>query len=93
MKILPRDANTKLLEKDAKNKWRWEWLDERDSQGQKYEDWLKKPDITGMAYCDACGKTISYKSSRKRALRLHAEDTKHKTSLRSVKSNQVRGFL
>ena len=93
MKFLPRDSNTKVLEKDAKNKWRRSWLDERDSQGQKFDEWLKKPDITGIAFSETCGKTINYKSSGKNALRLHAEDAKHKPSLRTVKSNQVREFL
>ena len=55
---------------------------------------LKKPDNSGMAYyCDACGKTISYKSSGKKAFHLHAEDAKHKASFRTVKSNQVSRFL
>lgn len=93
MKFLVRDSVTKLLEKDAKNKWHWEWMEERDSEGQKYGEWLKKPDTMGMTFCDACGKTINYKSSGKKALRLHAEDASHKKSLRTVKSNQVRDFL
>ena len=93
MKFLTLNSDTKVLEKDAKNKWRWEWMEERDSEGQKYGEWLKKPDTMGMTFCDACGKTINYKSSGKKALRLHAEDASHKKSLRTVKSNQVRDFL
>ena len=93
MKFLVRNSDTKLLEKDAKNKWRWEWMEERDSQGQTFDEWLKKPDTTGMTFCDACGKTINYKSSGKKALRLHAEDSNHKMSLKTIKSNQVRDFF
>ena len=76
MKFLTWDTDTKLLDKDVKNKWGWEWLFERDSQGQQYEEWLKKTDSLGMAYCEACNRTISYKSSRKKELRMHAEDAK-----------------
>ena len=93
MKFLERNSDTKLLEKEVKNKWRWEWLDETDSLGQKYGEWLKKPDAMGMAFCDACGKTISYKSSGKKALRLHSEDSNHRKNLRTVKSNQVCAFF
>ena len=60
MKFLSRDASTKLLEKDAKNKWHLEWLVKSDSRGQKYKEWLKKPDNSGMSYCDAYGETIRY---------------------------------
>lgn len=90
MKFLALKSDTKLLEKDVKNKWRWEWLDEVDSQGQKYGEWLRKPDTAGMAFCEACGKTLNYKSSGKKAFRLHADDTNHKKSVRTIKSNQVR---
>ena len=43
----------------------------------------KQTDNPGMAY--SCGKTISYKSSGKKAFHLHAEDAKHKASFRTVK--------
>ena len=82
-------ALAKLLEKDIKNKWRWEWLAERDFQGQQYEEWLKKPDSLGMAFCEACNKTISYKSGGKKAICLHAEDAKPTSSLRIIKSKQL----
>ena len=38
-----------------KNKWRWEWMEGRDSEGQKNGEWLKKPEATDMAFYDACG--------------------------------------
>ena len=77
--------------KNAKNKWHWGWMEERDSEGQKYGEWLKKPDTMGMG--KSSGKNVNYKSSGKKALRLHAEDASHKKSLRTVKSNKVRDFL
>ena len=54
---------------------------------------VKKTQTIQAYYCNACGKTISYKSSGKKAFHLHAEDAKHKASFRTVKSNQVSRFL
>ena len=41
MYLLP-GFDTKELESDVKNKWRWEWLHERDSRGEKWGDWFNK---------------------------------------------------
>ncbi|XP_060584206.1 uncharacterized protein LOC132740343 [Ruditapes philippinarum] len=89
MKCLPPGFNTNDLEKGAKNKWRWEWLAEKDSKGEKWDAWLKKPNAMGIAFCEACSKTINYKSNGKKVLRNHAEDEDHKKNLRTVKTNQV----
>lgn len=89
MKYLPPGYNTKDLEKDVKNKWRWEWLNDVDADGVKWVQWLKKPEISGVAFCEACGKTINYKSSGKKAFRIHANDANHKKNVRTIQSNQV----
>ncbi|KAL5016272.1 hypothetical protein ScPMuIL_005861 [Solemya velum] len=88
-KFLPPGFNTKALEKEAKNKWRWDWLTENDSKGEKWSAWLKKPDVMGIAFCEVCAKTINYKSNGKKALRHYAEDEAHKRNVRTVKTNQV----
>jgi len=93
MKFLPTGYNTKDLEKDVKNKWRWEWLSERDSRGEQWSVWLKKPDAKGVAFCEVCARTINYKSNGKKALRLHAEDETHKKNAKIVKGNQVDNSL
>ena len=66
MKFVDINFDTKRLEQDIKNKWRWEWLNERDSLGQNWSECLWKPDIAGVGFCEACGKTILYKSNEKR---------------------------
>ena len=88
MKFFDINFDTKKLEQDIKNKWRLEWLNERDSLGQNWSEWLQKPDIAEVGVCEAC-KTIRYKSDGKKALRLHAKDTNHRNNLKTVKSNQV----
>ena len=89
MKYLPPGYNTKALEEGVKNKWRREWLNERDARGEKWAEWLKKPDVKGVAFCDVCSKIINYKSNGKKAMRLHAEDETHRKNARTGKSNQV----
>ena len=93
MKYLPPGYNTKELESDVKNKWRWDWLNERAADGENWAEWLKKPDLSGVAFCEACGKTINYKSSGKKVFRLHAEDAYHKKNRQVIKTNQVCVFL
>ena len=67
MKYLPPGFNMKALEEGVKNKWRWEWLNEGDAQGEKWAQWLKKPDVKRIVFCDVCSKTINYKSNGKKA--------------------------
>ena len=53
MKFLPAGYNTKELEKQSKgsNNWRWLWLNEIDSEGDKWGLWLRKPDISEFQSC------------------------------------------
>ena len=86
-------ANTKLLEKDAKNKWRSRGtLMARSTRSATVKE--TRQSWNGLLQrIHTSGKTISYKSSGKKAFHLHAEDAKHKASFRTVKSNQVSRFL
>ena len=90
MKFLPDGFNIKELERNVKNKWRWEWLKETDVNGDNWGDWLRKPDIAGAAFCECCGKTIKYGSSGKKGLKNHASDLNHLKKKKTVKTNQVR---
>ncbi len=42
MKFLPPAFNTKDLKSKQSNKWRWAWLSECDTNGEKWGIWLKK---------------------------------------------------
>ena len=41
MKTFPPGYNTKEIEKASKNKWRWKWLSELDTRGNKWGNWLR----------------------------------------------------
>ena len=84
MKILPPGYNTKEIEKASKNKWRWEWLSELDTRGNKWGNWLRKPDVAGVAFCDCCNKTIKYGSSGKKAVKKHSDDPNHQKNMKTV---------
>ena len=59
MKFVDINFDTKRLEQDIKNKWRWEWLNKRDLLGQNWSEWLQKPVIAAVGFCEAC-QTILY---------------------------------
>ena len=84
MKILPPGYNTKEIEKASKNKWRWEWLSELDTRGNKWGNWLRKPDVAGIAFCECCNKTIKYGSSGKKAVKKHSDDPIHQKNMKTV---------
>ena len=67
MKFVDINFDTKRLEQDIKNKWQWNWLNERDSLGQNWSEWLQKPVIAGVGFCEACT-TLLYKSNGKKAI-------------------------
>lgn len=67
MKFLPPAYNTKDLESKQTNKWRWAWLSECDTNGEKWGIWLKKPDIAGSAYCECCAKLLKYGGGGKKS--------------------------
>ncbi|XP_071378224.1 zinc finger and SCAN domain-containing protein 12-like isoform X2 [Centroberyx affinis] len=78
MRYLQKNAATGDLERGLKNKWRWQWLEETDSQGQRYDVWLAKVDIPGMAWCKLCSKNIAYAQNGKKVFARHTEDHHHR---------------
>ncbi|KAH3893607.1 hypothetical protein DPMN_017755 [Dreissena polymorpha] len=84
---LPPGYNTKELESSVNNKWRWEWLHERDPRREKWGDMGFKKNTPGSAYCDICLKRIKYQSNGKKAFKSHAEDVTLVENYRTWKSN------
>lgn len=90
MKFLDKGTNVKVLEKDVKNKWRWEWLEEIDESGQKYEKWLKNRTYTVCFVIPAERQSVfNYKSSGKKAVKSHSTNNMHKRNVVIIKTNQV----
>ena len=59
-------ADIKAIDKGVKNKWVWEWLEEKDSEDYFLSDYVRKLDIAGMAKCIIYNETLKYGSSGKK---------------------------
>jgi len=58
------DNRTEQIDKGLTNRWRWAWLNEKDSRGREWRDWRVKVDVTGCyCFCIICNKTIKYGNS------------------------------
>ncbi|KAJ8364703.1 hypothetical protein SKAU_G00135340 [Synaphobranchus kaupii] len=89
MQYLQKNAATGDLERGLKNKWRWQWLEETDSQGQRYDVWLAKVDIPGMAWCKLCNKNIAYAQNGKKVFAKHTEDHHHREMVNQQQHTQT----
>ena len=75
------------VEKDVKNRWRWEWLAEKSDAGVEHSTWCEKIDITGSCFCVPCGRTINYGNGGKKCLLIHTRDRAHIQALKDTKSS------
>lgn len=73
-----RKANVKEIDKDIKNKFRWDWLEARDDDGHYLSDYIRKLDTPGQAKCIICNDIIKYASSGKKAVVGHGNSKNHK---------------
>lgn len=70
------------LEAGITNKWRWEWMTEKNDDGQEHRTWLKKLDLPGTCFCIFCSKAFKYGSSGKKSLIRHANHPSHKKHIK-----------
>ncbi len=64
-KILERSDDVKAVEQGVKNKWKWAWLELKDSSQDYLSEYIRKVDKAGQAICTLCNKTINYSQSGK----------------------------
>ena len=90
MNFLRPGCDIKACEGTAiKNKWRWQWINEKDAFGRSYSSWCKKIDVAGSCYCYICNRTIVYKNNGKKALKKHSGDFDHKKNVRALQFTQT----
>ena len=70
---------------NTKNKWRNEWLDEKDRLNRPFCLWLQKTKEPGAAWCILCSKKLVYKSNGKKSIDKHSTDSKHEERLGAMK--------
>eukprot|EP00745_Piridium_sociabile_P045197 TRINITY_DN969_c0_g2_i2.p1 TRINITY_DN969_c0_g2~~TRINITY_DN969_c0_g2_i2.p1 ORF type:complete len:254 (+),score=37.07 TRINITY_DN969_c0_g2_i2:2304-3065(+) len=84
MRVLPPGADISKIEKGVTNKWRWDWLQIRNSDGVCHVDWCQKVESPGVCFCVPCNKTLVYGSGGRKALLSHAEDAEHRRNMRCL---------
>ena len=50
----------------TKNRFRWAWLEEKDTHDERYGDYLRKIKQDGYAYCTYCRNELKYASKGKK---------------------------
>lgn len=69
----------------AGNRFRWQWLTEKDYNGDFLSRWVKKIKVVGKVWCIMCNDEVSYGSRGKGALKKHAQCKKHKAKHEALK--------
>ena len=60
-----RDDNTrKTYDARVKNKFKWEWLTEKDTHGDFLSSDIRKIDADGLAWCCFCRNVVNYRNRR-----------------------------
>eukprot|EP00745_Piridium_sociabile_P005683 TRINITY_DN13554_c0_g1_i12.p1 TRINITY_DN13554_c0_g1~~TRINITY_DN13554_c0_g1_i12.p1 ORF type:complete len:176 (+),score=34.05 TRINITY_DN13554_c0_g1_i12:199-726(+) len=78
-------SETRLVDKDIKNKWREEWLLEEDVMKRPFGQWLNKISEPGAAFCRLCNSKLVYKSNGKKSITIHSKDPMHMQLLNAQK--------
>ena len=84
MDFATKKDDVRKIDADAKNKWRWNWL-----EGNKMmEQYIQKLKLCGQAYCTLCNQTLRYQASGKRDIERHLTSPPHLSKLETVRTNQ-----
>lgn len=76
------------IDKEAKNPWRWEWL-EKQVEGIYLREFIRKLSKCGGCYCIVCNKELAYGSRGFVALADHVKSAKHKSFLQIRKEHSA----
>ena len=75
------DSDIKEIDRGVKNKFNWNWLEEKDSNDMFLSEWVRKVDAAGKAICLVCNLTMKYGGEGKSAFTRHARSDDHKRVL------------
>ena len=88
MEFATREDNVKKIDASAKNKWRWNWLND-----EKIGPYIKKLKISGQAFCTLCNKSLMYQSCGKYDLQRHVTRPPHLNALKMVNRRKNKSDL
>lgn len=63
MSIVPHGQDLSTIELSVKNKFRWDWLDENDINGDRVGAWGVKITKPGVVKCIPCNRELIYRSN------------------------------
>ena len=64
-RFVERDDETrKTYDAGVKNKFKWEWLTEKDIHGDFLSSYIRKLDADGLAWCCCCRNVVNYSNRR-----------------------------
>ena len=91
-KVLGRhsDLDSRTVDASVNNKWKWEWLTEKDKTGINFlSDYVVKIDKPGAAFCTWCRMVLLYGSSGKNDLKKHSLFPLHKKRREEISKNTM----
>ncbi|KAK6964629.1 DNA repair and recombination protein RAD54 [Biomphalaria glabrata] len=80
------------IDKSVKNKFKWEWLEEKDGMGHFLSSYIRKLEEPGVAWCIVCKEKIKYGTAGRKSILNHTISKKHqssKTTQSTVKSSNL----
>lgn len=89
MEFIEKDNAASIDDTGIRNKWRFEWLEERDSKHCKLGVWCRKINKAGHCFCVLCNRYINYGSNGKKVLFKHSMDNEHQMLMRAQELTQT----
>ena len=83
------DSGINIIDKEVKNKFKWHWLEEKDSNGMFLSGWVRKIDVAGKAICLICNCPLRYGGEGKSAFVRHARGDDHRNRIAAVANNST----
>ena len=85
--FVPKGTDLKDLEAGVPNKFKWSWLEEKDTNGDFLSSYVRKIVEPGMVYCKFCCQKVKYGGKGKSMIKRHADSTAHKKKRGAVTMN------
>ena len=87
--FVERGCDIASIDRHVRNKFRWDWLTEKDHQGDFLSDYIWKSTAPGKAFCTYCNDYLSYDKGGKAPLKLHSTSKKHVQKRQLKFPNQI----
>lgn len=87
--VIDRKSDLKAIENGLRNKFRWDWLEEKDSNGDYLSKYVRKLNKPGVVVCVYCDCRLDYSKKGKSFIKRHAQSVAHTSKRNSIISTQA----